>query len=106
VGVEAFTTLVVGPTGTGKELVAQAIGLSRYIPFNPRKRVFTEDPSAAFFPLNLATLSPTLIESELFGHRKGRSRGRSPTAKAGSRCARPAGRCSSTRSGRWSRRSR
>jgi transcriptional regulator with AAA-type ATPase domain len=26
-------TLIVGPTGSGKELVAQAIGLSRHIPF-------------------------------------------------------------------------
>ena len=26
-------TLIVGPTGSGKELVARAIGLSRHIPF-------------------------------------------------------------------------
>ena len=29
-----FTTLIVGASGTGKELVARAIGLSRYIPFS------------------------------------------------------------------------
>jgi hypothetical protein len=101
-----IATLIVGPTGTGKELVARAIGLSRYIPFDPRKRAFTEDPSTAFFPLNLAALSPTLIESELFGHRKGAFTGRSPTAKDGSKSAQLAGRSSSTRSGRWSRPSR
>src|SRR5712692_10640678 len=28
------TTLIVGPSGTGKEVVARAIGLSRYIPFD------------------------------------------------------------------------
>jgi hypothetical protein len=66
-----LTTLIVGPTGTGKELVARAIGLSRYIPFDARTQAFTEDPAGAFFPLNLSALSPTLIESELFGHRKG-----------------------------------
>jgi hypothetical protein len=66
-----LTTLIVGPTGTGKELVARAIGLSRYIPFDDAKQAFTEDPAGAFFPLNLPALSPTLIESELIGHRKG-----------------------------------
>jgi transcriptional regulator with AAA-type ATPase domain len=66
-----LTTLIQGPSGTGKELVARAIGLSRYIPFDPGKEAFAQDPAAAFFPLNLAALSPTLIEAELFGHRRG-----------------------------------
>jgi DNA-binding NtrC family response regulator len=66
-----FTTVITGPSGTGKELVARAISLSRYIPFEPKTAVFASDFGAAFFPLNLSALSPTLIESELFGHRKG-----------------------------------
>ena len=66
-----FTTLVTGPSGTGKELVAQAIGLSRYVPFDPKSRSFVGDSSEFFFPLNLSALSPTLIESELFGHKRG-----------------------------------
>ncbi len=65
------TTLVTGPSGTGKELVARAIGLSRYIPFDPDRGVFVADLGASFHALNLSALSPTLIESELFGHRKG-----------------------------------
>ncbi|HYX24688.1 MAG TPA: sigma 54-interacting transcriptional regulator [Thermoanaerobaculia bacterium] len=65
------TTLVTGPSGTGKELVARAIALSRYIPFDPGTRGFAERPDESFFPLNLSALSPTLIESELFGHRRG-----------------------------------
>ncbi len=66
-----FTTLVTGPSGTGKELVAQAIGLSRYVPFDPKTRTFAGDSVDLFFPLNLSALSPTLIESELFGHKRG-----------------------------------
>ena len=66
-----IATLITGPSGTGKELVAGAIGLSRYIPFDPAKQAFVEEAASAFFPLNLAALSPTLIESELFGHRRG-----------------------------------
>ena len=65
------TTLVTGPSGTGKELVARAIGLSRYIPFDPDKEMFVADLDGSFHALNLSALSPTLIESELFGHRKG-----------------------------------
>jgi DNA-binding NtrC family response regulator len=66
-----FTTLVTGPSGTGKELVARAIALSRYVPFDPRTGVFASDFGGSFFALSLSVLSPTLIESELFGHRKG-----------------------------------
>ena len=66
-----IATLITGPSGTGKELVARAIGLSRYIPFDPETKTFTEDFAGSFYPLNLSALSPTLIESELFGHRRG-----------------------------------
>ena len=66
-----ITTLVTGPTGTGKELVARAISLSRYVPFDPKTLTFVEDFTGAFHALNLSALAPTLIESELFGHRRG-----------------------------------
>ncbi len=66
-----ITTLIRGPSGSGKELVARAIGLSRFVPFDVRERAFAADPEASFHPLNLSALSPTLIESELFGHRRG-----------------------------------
>jgi hypothetical protein len=66
-----ITTLIIGPTGTGKELVARAIALSRYIPFDERTRRFAAAPSTLFAGLNLSALSPALIESELFGHKKG-----------------------------------
>jgi transcriptional regulator with AAA-type ATPase domain len=65
------TTLVTGPSGTGKELVARAIAFSRYIPFDAAAQSFGDRPEESFFPLNLSALSPTLIESELFGHRRG-----------------------------------
>jgi transcriptional regulator with AAA-type ATPase domain len=66
-----FTTLVTGESGTGKELVARAIGHSRYVPFDARTKSFSDDYAASFHALNLSALSPTLIESELFGHRRG-----------------------------------
>ena len=66
-----YTTLVTGPSGTGKELVARAIGLARYIPFNPRSHTFAREFAGDFFAINLSALSPGLIESELFGHRRG-----------------------------------
>lgn len=66
-----FPTLITGPSGSGKELVARAVGLSRYIPFDPQTQQFAVNFAGSFHPLNLSALAPTLIESELFGHRKG-----------------------------------
>lgn len=66
-----LTTLVTGPSGTGKELVACAIGLSQYIPFDAAAEKFVDNLKQAFLPVNLSAFSPTLIESELFGHVKG-----------------------------------
>ncbi|WP_425397180.1 sigma-54-dependent transcriptional regulator [Aeoliella sp.] len=64
-------TLITGPSGTGKELVARAIACSQYLDFDPAAEQFIDDPAVAFTPINLSALSPTLIESELFGHRRG-----------------------------------
>jgi transcriptional regulator with AAA-type ATPase domain len=66
-----LTTLILGESGTGKELVARAIGLARYIPFDEESGSFQEDYTGGFQAVSLSALSPTLIESELFGHRRG-----------------------------------
>jgi DNA-binding NtrC family response regulator len=64
-------TLIVGPSGSGKELVAHAIGRSCFIPFDPEARRFLVGKAETFVPLNIAALAPGLIESELFGHVRG-----------------------------------
>jgi DNA-binding NtrC family response regulator len=62
------TTLILGASGTGKELVATAIGLARFVPFDPRRGQFTEPFAGAFHPINLSAMPRDLIESEMFGH--------------------------------------
>ncbi len=64
-------TLICGPSGSGKEVVARCIGLSRYIPFDSRALKFERNFTESFHAINLSALSSTLIESELFGHKKG-----------------------------------
>jgi transcriptional regulator with PAS, ATPase and Fis domain len=66
-----FASLITGPSGTGKELVARAIALSRYIPFDGQRMTFEDEFSGLFHPINIAALPGTLVESELFGHRRG-----------------------------------
>jgi transcriptional regulator with AAA-type ATPase domain len=66
-----FPTLITGPSGTGKELIARAIAGSRYVPFDAERQEFADPRTEGFLPINVAALSPTLIESELFGHRRG-----------------------------------
>jgi transcriptional regulator with AAA-type ATPase domain len=66
-----ISTLITGPSGTGKDLVASAIGFSGYIAFDPDREAFVEDFRSTHLGLSLSALSPTLIESELFGHCKG-----------------------------------
>lgn len=62
------TTLILGPSGTGKELIATVIGLARYVAFDPKRERFVEPYSNGFHPLNLSAMPRDLIESELFGH--------------------------------------
>ncbi|MFD2035407.1 sigma 54-interacting transcriptional regulator [Belliella marina] len=54
-----YTVLILGETGTGKELIARAV-------HNRSSR-----KGKALIKVNCAALPPQLIESELFGHEKG-----------------------------------
>ncbi len=54
-----FTVIILGETGSGKELVAQAIHQS------------SRRAKGPFVPVDCGAIPETLLESELFGHEKG-----------------------------------
>jgi len=68
---EDFSTILLGETGSGKGAAAAAIGRSSFIPYVPSKKRFASNFAAAFVPINLSQYPAALVESELFGHRKG-----------------------------------
>jgi DNA-binding NtrC family response regulator len=53
------SVFLIGESGTGKDLAAQTLHL------------LSRRGKAPFMPLNCGAISPTLIESELFGHERG-----------------------------------
>jgi DNA-binding NtrC family response regulator len=57
---EDTPVLITGPSGTGKELIAKAI---HYSSPNRKKNLF--------YPLNTSAIPENLIESEMFGHKRG-----------------------------------
>lgn len=59
IAVESDPVLIVGETGTGKELVARAI------------HVISHQDKAPYVAVNMGAIPAEMIESELFGHEKG-----------------------------------
>ena len=72
-----FATLITGPSGTGKELAAMRHRRNRGTCHSTSGDWRSpNDDADSFFPINISALSPTLVESELFGHRRGAFTGR------------------------------
>ena len=69
---DSLNTLIIGETGTGKEAIAQLI-------FDQSTRKKT----GKFIDFNMATLSESLIESELFGYVEGAFTGAKKKGKTG-----------------------
>ncbi len=65
------TVLIIGETGTGKELIASSV------------HYYSPHFKGPFVPVNCSAIPENLIESELFGYEKGAFSGADPTGKKG-----------------------
>ncbi|MCD5415356.1 MAG: sigma 54-interacting transcriptional regulator [Clostridiales bacterium] len=65
------TMIIQGESGTGKEILAQAVHMNSY-----RKK-------NEFVPVNIAAITPNLLESELFGYEEGAFTGSRKGGKVG-----------------------
>jgi len=68
---EDFSVLFLGATGTGKGAAAAAVGRSGFIPYDERKGCFKQSFTEAFVSTNLSEFTASLVESEVFGHKRG-----------------------------------
>jgi len=68
---ESYSVLLLGETGVGKGQAAAALGRSAYIPFDLKSRKFDASFLDVFISANISEYPETLVESELFGHKKG-----------------------------------
>ncbi len=68
---EDFSTFLLGETGTGKGTAAAAIGRSAFIPYDEKAQSFAASFEKGFVSINLSQFPEALLESELFGHKRG-----------------------------------
>lgn len=68
---ESYSVLLLGETGVGKGQSAAALGRSAYIPFDLKTKKFVANFLDVFISANISEYPQTLVESELFGHKKG-----------------------------------
>jgi DNA-binding NtrC family response regulator len=68
---EDFSLLLLGETGCGKGAAAAAVGRSAFIPYDTSTHRFAQSFHDTFQEINLSQFAPGVLESELFGHKKG-----------------------------------
>jgi hypothetical protein len=80
-----FVTLITGPSGTGKELVARAIAESPYLRFDERRMTFPDEDAPCSTPSTFRRCRRRWWNRSSSAIAADRSRERWATAKAGSK---------------------
>jgi DNA-binding NtrC family response regulator len=88
---DEIPVLITGETGTGKDLAAECVGWSRYIPFDAGARRFVRRYAEDYHVRNLCEVPAELLESALFGHKRGSFTGATADAPGCLALAKPYG---------------